>query len=292
MDPAETEETSAEPAVSVVVAVLNGARTIQDCIDSVVEQREVSKELILIDGGSADGTQEIIEANRRVIAHWESGADNGVYHAWNKALQHANGAWVCFLGADDRFADPYALKDLVDAGEAAGADLVCSRVCYREDDRVIGQPWEWAKMTAFMCVAHPGLLHRRALFERFGSFTEEYRIAGDYEFLLRLGSTASAAFVDRPVVDVGGSGLSSNSAATLWEARLVQSRHSEVGRLRAWRNYAMCLAERLMWLILDRLPFSIPARAPFRWAGRLLGLHRHDYQPPVRVTTPQVPEDA
>lgn len=273
------EEGGGTPAVSVIVAVLNAAQTIQGCVDSVTSQKDVVTELIVIDGGSTDGTQEILEANRAAIAHWESGPDRGIYHAWNKALPRATGAWVCFLGADDRLLGADTLKELVDAGEAAGADLVCSRVSYRGEDRVVGQPWDWSKMRAFMCVAHPGLLHRRRLFDELGPFAEGYRITGDYEFLLRLGKEVAAAFVDRPTVQVGGSGLSSDTVGTLREARIVQGRHPEIGRLRAWLNYAMCLVERLMWWAIGRLPFALPKNAAFRTMGRLLGLHRHDYQP-------------
>jgi glycosyltransferase involved in cell wall biosynthesis len=272
------EENGDGTVVSVIIAVLNGAETIQRCLDSVKSQRGVVTELIVIDGGSTDGTQEILEANGGAIAHWESEPDRGVYHAWNKALPRAAGAWVCFLGADDRLLGEETLHELVDAGEAAGADLVCSRVSYREEDRVVGQPWDWSKMTAFMCVAHPGLLHRRRLFDQFGPFAEDFRITGDYEFLLRLGSDVQSAFVDRATVEVGGSGLSSHGLATLREARVVQSRHPEIGPLRAWLNYAMCLVERVMWWTIDRLPFAIPKNAAFRAVGRLLGLHRHDYE--------------
>lgn len=268
------------PKVSVVVAVLNAAGTLQRLLDSVAAQEGVTVELLVADGGSTDGTLEVLRANEHRLAFLSSGPDRGVYSAWNKALPQAAGEWVCFLGADDRFATAGELARVVEAGERAGADLVCSRVRYEQPgDRVVGQPWEWSKMVRFMCVAHPGLLHRRELFDRAGPFAEEYRIAADYEFLLRLGSEVSAAFVDEATVVVGGAGLSSDTMATLREMRLVQSRQPGIGPARACVNFLKCVAEQRVWNLLDRLPFRLPQNAAFRSAGGLLGLHRHDYDP-------------
>lgn len=238
-------------------------------------------ELLVIDGGSTDGTVQILEANDESIAYWVSEPDRGVYSAWNKALERASGRWVCFLGADDELATPGTLKALVEAGEREAADLVCSRVRYQRSEKtgslVIGQPWSWRKMSSFMCVAHPGLLHRRKLFARFGPFSEGYRIAGDYEFLLRLGPDTAAAFVDRVTVEVGGAGLSSNTSLVLTEMRQVQARHPDIGPMRATLNYGRCLGERALWGVLEKLPFRLPDTPALRAVGGALGMHRHDY---------------
>lgn len=270
------------PSVSVIVATLNSARTLAACIDSVSAQEGVSAELLVIDGGSTDGTVQILQAMDDSIAYWVSEPDRGVYSAWNKALERATGRWVCFLGADDKLAQPGTLKTLVALGERADAELVCSRVRYRASEKagssVVGQPWDWSKMTRFMCVAHPGLLHRRSLFDRFGRFSEEYRIAGDYEYLLRLGDRVTTAFLEEVTVNVGGAGLSSDATGTLREVRLIQSHVPEIGSLRAGVNYLRNRGERLMWIVIEVVP--VPQNALTRAVGRLLGMHRHDYHIP------------
>ena len=275
--------------MSVIVATLNSAGTLGACIDSVSAQEGVSVELLVIDGGSSDGTVQILEANDASIAYWVSEPDRGVYHAWNKALERATGRWVCFLGADDRLAGSGTLRTLVDLGERTDAELVCSRVRYRASEKagssVVGQPWDWSKMTRFMCVAHPGLLHRRSLFNRFGRFSEEYRIAGDYEYLLRLGDRVTTAFLEEVTVDVGGAGLSSDATWTLREVRLIQSLAPEVGPMRASVNYLRNRGERLLWVVLDVVP--VPQNGLTRAVGRLLGMHRHDYHlPESNLVTP------
>lgn len=268
--------------MSVIVATLNSVRTLAACIDSVSAQEGVSTELLVIDGGSTDGTVQILQAMDDSIAYWVSEPDRGVYSAWNKALERAAGRWICFLGADDSLAQPGTLKTLVDLGERTNAELVCSRVRYRASEKagssVVGQPWDWSKMTRFMCVAHPGLLHRHSLFDRFGQFSEEYRVAGDYEYLLRLGDRVSTAFVEEVTVNVGGAGLSSDATGTLREVRLIQSLAPEIGPVRAGVNYLRNRGERLMWFVLDVVP--VPRNALTRALGRLLGMHRHDYHLP------------
>ena len=89
------------PLISVVIAVYNGKATLQQCLDSVTQQTYSHVELIVIDGGSTDGTVDLIRANAQKIAYWISEPDRGIYNAWNKALAQAKGDWICFLGADD-----------------------------------------------------------------------------------------------------------------------------------------------------------------------------------------------
>ena len=101
------------PSISIVVAVFNGAHTLQRCIDSVITQDYPDKEIIIMDGGSTDGTVDILRSNSRRIAYWESRRDRGIYHAWNKGLQQAHGEWIIFLGADDVLYNERVLETFV-----------------------------------------------------------------------------------------------------------------------------------------------------------------------------------
>ena len=97
------------PRISVVIAVRDAVTVIGRSIDSVLAQDYPHVELIVIDGASTDGTQQVIEARADRIAYMVSEPDRGVYDAWNKALDRMTGDWACFLGADDRFAAPDVL---------------------------------------------------------------------------------------------------------------------------------------------------------------------------------------
>ncbi len=90
-----------QPFISIIIAVLNAEKTLRQSIGSISKQTYSNWELIVIDGGSTDGTINILNNNSKSIAYWESKPDKGIYHPWNKALSHANGDWIYFLGDDD-----------------------------------------------------------------------------------------------------------------------------------------------------------------------------------------------
>jgi glycosyltransferase involved in cell wall biosynthesis len=199
------------PQISVIVAVFNGAKTLQGCIDSVIAQTYPHKELIVIDGASTDDTVEIIRANDDRISSWESRPDRGVYHAWNKALDHAGGEWICFLGADDYFWSDDVLERLAPHLRAAadqGVRVVYGRLALVSTKgglvEMFGLPWEKAgrRFRQDMSIPHPGTMHHRSLFETHGRFDESYRMAADYELLLRELKSRDARFVPG-VISVG-----------------------------------------------------------------------------------------
>ncbi len=193
------------PLISIIIAVKNGSKVIERCFRSVISQTHSSKEIIVIDGGSTDYTVRIILNYNHYISYWESKPDNGIYEAWNKALTKAKGKWICFLGADDFFWGNNVIENLIPS--LIKADHYKIKVVYGRMARVndsgrilgeIGKPWEkirW-QMRHGMPLPHPGLMHHRSLFETHGNFDETFRIAGDYEFLLRELKDGSALFVD------------------------------------------------------------------------------------------------
>lgn len=206
-------------AVTIIIAVFNGRATLQQCIDSVRRQTLADKELIVIDGGSQDSTVDLLRTNAAWISHWESEPDRGIYHAWNKALAHAHGEWICFLGADDFLWDPTVLERTVVQLKRLPQEI---RVAYGQimlidgdgkPPRSIGQPWEQAKESfrQHMSIPHVGTMHRRTLFEQNGNFDESFQIAGDYELLLRELRTGEAAFI--PDIIVAGQRLGGISTA-------------------------------------------------------------------------------
>jgi len=256
-----------EVSFSVVVAVRNGARYLERCIRSVIAQTWPSKELIVIDGGSTDGTQDIIKSFPDSIAYWESQADRGIYHAWNKALRHVGGSSVYFLGADDYLWSPEVLKQLSPHLMKAYPPF---RVVYGRVSSVTergelivleGMPWERARTRILeeMTIPHQGVMHHRSLFEIHGDFDDSFRIAGDYDLLLRELTHSGALYVPEIVVagmQVGGySTTPAFAMQTLREFRRAQRkhgiRHPSLGwtwaYLKAWSKHGLSriLGERI-----------------------------------------------
>lgn len=210
------------PKVSIVVSVLNGAETLERCLSSVFDQTYADRELVVIDGGSTDGTLRILEKHASRIHYWKSERDCGVYDAWNRALDHVTGEWICFLGADDRFCEPDSLermaRELARVGDTfrvvyAGVHVVEADGAIR---LTVGRPWAQARVDFRhrMSIPHQATFHHRSLFERHGRFDASFRICGDYELLLRELLHHEAHFVPGLVVVAMGTGGISDHVGT------------------------------------------------------------------------------
>lgn len=232
------------PQVSVIIGVKNGAATLQHCLDSIAAQDFSARETIVVDSASTDGTPALLEEARRQgkVTDYVSEPDGGLYEAWNKGLLRSRGDWICFLGCDDAFHDAQALRHLAGARAERGIvyGLVNRVTPGGEVAEVWGGPWkEWrAPSFAGFMIPHPGSLHHRSIFEELGMFDESYRVAGDYELVLRELLVREPVFVDRVVVDMRFGGMSSRPAAiyrTLQEvqrARAAHGLHGKPARLR------------------------------------------------------------
>jgi glycosyltransferase involved in cell wall biosynthesis len=227
------------PLVSVVVATFDAADALTRCIDSVSSQIGCDAEMVVIDGGSTDGTVDIIRAASDQLGYWVSEPDGGVYDAWNKAVARARGDWLCFLGADDRLADPYALARM-----APHLRPRPERVAYAithvvdatgEVAAVMGRPWPEtrAALALRMSLPNPSTFYHRALFDEHGRFDTSFRIAGDYEFLLRELPDADAIYVDELVTIMAAGGLSQDPATRPLSAREA-ARARRMHGLSAW----------------------------------------------------------
>ena len=224
------------PIITIIVAVYNGIETLQQCIDSVANQTYSNTQLIIIDGGSKDGTIDLLKVNQHKISYWVTEPDKGIYNAWNKGLIHARGDWICFLGADDYFWDNRVLEGVVGTLSGLSNDI---NVAYGQvmlitkDDKPlykVGKSWDQMKrlFTKSMSIPHPGLMHRNSLFIKNGNFDESFRIVGDYELLLRELKTNDASFIPIVITGVRQGGVSCNSGHSLTllkEVRRAQIKH-------------------------------------------------------------------
>jgi len=221
------------PLITTVIAVLNKSKTLERCLKSILGQRYPSFEIIVMDGGSTDGTVDILKTYTKKIAHWESEKDNGIYHAWNKALGYSRGDWICFLGADDYLWNNRVFEELLPYFIRAGKSDI--KIVYGQAARVdgknrliklMGKPWENIRWLVphGMPLPHTGLMHHRSLFQIHGVFDETFQIAGDYELLLRELKTGRALFAEG-IITVGWESGGISESSFLYS-------HKEIARAR------------------------------------------------------------
>jgi len=198
------------PLVTVVTAVLNADRYLEGCVKSVLHQDYPNIEHLVLDGGSTDGTLDLLRRYDDRIAFWKSEPDKGVYDAWNKALAEARGEWICFLGADDEFLPGAISAYMALAAKYPEAEYISSRIKWVHPsgyERIRGGPWEWKSFLRWMRVAHVGSMHRRALFERRGTYNTSFGSAADYELLLRARESLKAAYMPVTTVMMRAGGI-------------------------------------------------------------------------------------
>lgn len=246
------------PRLSIIIATWQAAATLERCLKSIIEQEFNDWELLLADGASTDGTVDLIAKHERYIAWWQSEKDAGIYDAWNQALPHARGEYVCFLGADDAWADSGALARIFAAVGSQHYDLVTSSGRFLDSatgkSLTFGSAWDYRRIGRRTVVCHPGLLQRRSLFQDYGLFDTQYRIAGDLDFLLRLPRDLKTLHVDTTSVVVEAAGVSRrNVLQRLREQREVLTRCKRYGPVLAYLTW---IDKLLRWPIARLLNIS------------------------------------
>lgn len=204
---------------SIIIPVLNNAADLQRCIDSVVSQSEPHRELIIVDGGSTDGTVEILEKNKDHAAQIVSARDSGIYAAFNHGIALSRGEWLFFLGSDDVLWDKDVLLNVnqVLKKEWEGQKAVYGKVVMLDKNghqiEIRGIPWSGylKKPLGRWSFDHQGIFHHRTLFQEYGLFDESFQLCGDYDLLLRALKNSEALFLDDLIV----AGVSIGGASSL-----------------------------------------------------------------------------
>ena len=204
------------PLISIIIATFNSEKVIARCIDSIVNQTYKNYELIIIDGNSTDNTIGIIKGYGKAISKLISEKDSGIYDAWNKGVKIAEGEWITFLGSDDFFYSTalFDYVDFINSLNETDLEFVSSKMhLVNGNDKIIkplGLPWSWEQCRLENVIAHPGSLHNKSLFTNFGLFNTDFKICGDYEFLLRPGKNFKTAFLNKFTVRMAQGGISAN----------------------------------------------------------------------------------
>ncbi|MBD5449609.1 MAG: glycosyltransferase [Lachnospiraceae bacterium] len=172
--------------VSIITVVYNGAKTIEQTIQSVLQQSYKNIEYIIIDGLSTDGTQQIIEKYAQDLSYYVSEKDDGLYYAMNKGIERATGDIIGIINSDDWY-DENAVKDIVECFRENDVELVYGKVAkISEEHRVrITRKEPLDRMWYGMPLSHPAVFVKKDVYDRLGGFDVNYRVASDYELLLR-----------------------------------------------------------------------------------------------------------
>lgn len=209
--------------ISVITVVRNGRDFVGQTIQSVLDQQYQPVEYIVVDGGSTDGTVDIIKSHGDRISKWISEPDSGISDAFNKGLALSGGDYLLFLNADDRLASPEVVGRMVQAivdegypeliyGDCAVIDRQTGRYLYTASIEFVPRAFKMGRT-----FPHPSLFTSRSYFDRYGQFDTDFGIAMDYEFFLRGALASRVVHTKSLVTEVRNGGMSTNRAAAVEE---------------------------------------------------------------------------
>jgi glycosyltransferase involved in cell wall biosynthesis len=227
------------PLFTVVTVVFNGANDLKRTIQSVLQQSFTDFEYILIDGGSSDGTLDILQSHEQEISLWISEPDRGVYDAFNKAVRLGTGEWTVFLGAGDVFHDPRVLEHVAEATRTvdASTELIYGKVSIIDSKnkpmKTLNRPWgqmrgRWLGGRPVF-PHHQGVFHRRNLLTTKEPFDIRYRIAADSKLIYASVQRVQPFFSDVIVASVALGGISTEPKYFMTGANEILKINREFG---------------------------------------------------------------
>lgn len=216
--------------ISIITAVYNAKETIGDCLRSIINQSHNDIEMIVIDGGSTDGTLDVIKQYESEKLTCISEPDNGIYDAMNKGLKRATGDVIGFLNADDFYAHNNVLKNVAETLEKEDADSCYGELLYVHKDnleKVIrywkSRPYKKGLLEKGWFPAHPTFFVKRKIYETYGYFNTNFQFSSDVELMVRfLGKhEISTVFIKNIFIKMRYGGKSNQSAINIarsvWE---------------------------------------------------------------------------
>lgn len=253
------EQTSGQPKVSIITVCYNSAKTIRDTIESVINQSYPNIEYIIVDGGSTDGTIDVIKSYEQFISKWVSEPDSGIYDAMNKGIKWATGDLIGLVNSDD-YLGPDALTVIVSAYlRDTNADILHGNMRFVDADRSVSyiktsvinvsKEFIYGKMP----VCHPATFVNRNTYNELGLFNIEYRNAADYEFILRcIRTNKKFVYIDNVLTNMRSGGVSNDYKTTFMETRRINILFG-CNPITAWIRYCESCSKTIIYNKLSKI---------------------------------------
>jgi len=217
------------PLVSIITVVLNRKDTIEFAIKSVLGQSYRNIEYLIVDGGSTDGTLEIINKYKDKFSKFISEKDKGIYDGMNKGIRMAKGEIIGILNSDDIYASDNVIEEVVKTMEESNADCCWGDLVYvdaKDTNKIIrywkSSEYEPGKFRKGWMPPHPTFFVKKWVYEKYGYFNLDFPIAADYELMLRLLEKykVSSCYIPKVLVKMRTGGKSNRTLVNIIKANI------------------------------------------------------------------------
>jgi glycosyltransferase involved in cell wall biosynthesis len=247
------------PKISIITVVFNGVVTLEDTIRSVIEQTYENIEHIIIDGGSTDGTLDILRKYNKDVEYWVSEKDTGIYDAMNKGIALCTGEYVGMLNADDMFSNKNVVQDIANRFCLTKVDAIfsCLNIVDKNNLKKILRKYRVTKFNSALLrigvmPAHPTFYCKKTCYEEAGFYKTDYKIAADFEMLVKLliRQNISWSFIDKVTVIMRSGGISNSGFMSSVKLNMeIIKACEENGLYTNWLFLALKLPFRILELI-------------------------------------------
>lgn len=245
------------PKISIITVSFNSLKTIERTIKSVLNQNYKKTEYIIIDGGSTDGTVDIIKKYSQKLFYWISESDNGIYDAMNKGLKKATGEIIGIINSDDWY-EIDALNNIAEAFiKNNDVDVIHGILkVYNSNEFVYmyAQPANFLEKTM---IEHPTCFIRKSVYNKVGEYDMKYKIAADYDLLIRIKRDGyKFMLLDKVIANFALSGISSDNFKSTIEDIDIKSKYgiisSRMKRVAIIRRFILWQIKKLKQKLLKK----------------------------------------
>ena len=208
------------PKISIITVSYNSAKTIKDTIESILSQDYSNIEYIVIDGGSTDGTVDVVKKYADKINYFISEPDKGIYDGMNKGIKSATGDIIGILNSDDFYPNNYVISNVVKTFINQNCDAAYGDLVYVKeyDTSQIARYWQAGEYSTSSIkngwmLPHPTFFVKKSIYDRFGLYNTELKSAADYEMILKLlyKQNLSVKYIPMILVNMRVGGASNSS---------------------------------------------------------------------------------
>jgi glycosyltransferase involved in cell wall biosynthesis len=249
--------------ITLITASYNSEKTIADTIQSVAAQDYGNIEYLIVDGASSDGTMQMVERNSACVTQAVSEPDKGIYDAYNRGLKRATGDIIGFINSDDFYCSPTVISEVMNAFEDEDLEALHADLVYvdpEDTDQILrhwrSRPCTESSLSRGFIPAHPTLFLRRSVYEKAGNFNLDFRLAADYEFMLRIFHThkVKARYIPNIWVKMRSGGATGGNFSS------IKLQNVEIRKAQKLHGVSYPGAKFLLHKVIDRTKQRLRAR--------------------------------